>query len=82
MLRQLRPDAPIAEAGLAGMDPRFGKALGRKEAVRLEPVEQGLDLRMAAIALVAASPRAASPLASRLPPASASAARARASAAA
>ena len=54
VLRQLGADAPVAEAGLAGMDPRFGKALGGKEAVRLEPVEQGLDLRMAAIAVVAA----------------------------
>ena len=53
MLRQLGPDAPVAETGLAGMDPRFGKALGREVAVRLEPVEQGLDLLVATVAVVA-----------------------------
>ncbi len=78
MLRQLGPDAPVAEAGLAGMDPRFGEALGREEAVRLEPVEQRLDLRMAAIAFIAGV--AARRRCRRR--ASASAARARASAAA
>ena len=38
---------------LARMDPRLGEALGRQEAVRLEPVEQRLDLGVAALAGIA-----------------------------
>ena len=54
MLRQLRPDAPVAEAGLAGMDPRFGKALGRRgTGLASSRRAARLDLCMAAIAFIA-----------------------------
>ena len=45
VLRQLALDPLVAEAGLARMDARLDEPLARQEPVRLEPVEQRLDLR-------------------------------------
>ena len=44
VLRKLGADAQVAEARLAGVDARLDESIARQEAVRLEPVEQRLDL--------------------------------------
>src|SRR5689334_2095553 len=48
MAAELALDAPQTEARAAGVDARFGEALVREEAVRLEPVEERLDLSLRA----------------------------------
>ena len=59
VLGQLVLDAQVAEAGLACMDARLDEAFVRQEAIRLEPVEQRVDLqrrrRPAAVFVVGAA---------------------------
>ena len=52
MLRELGANAAISEPRLASMNARLDEALGREEAIRLEPIEQSLDLGLPAVAAV------------------------------